>query len=367
MTRVLMVLDALLIGGTETHVLSAAEALNKRGHHVVIAAGDGPLRSAVKQRGCVFYPIHAPFSMSSGKRRAIREQLRKIIQREAIEVVHVHQGPSGLLAGRVAREYAIPVVFTVHGMIYANEDLEKISRLSQAVVSVSPPLHATLTQANMDSVLIPNGIDTVLYHPRRHKRTMRQRLGIPPEARVVLYAGRLSWEKALICRKVIAAGRHLRRRDRRVHLVIAGSGVESKSIRALAKRTERQLGARFIHCVGNRLDMEEMYAIADCVVGTGRVALEAMASARPVLCVGTSGYYGLLTPHNMEEAWAYYYGDHKANHPWRAKYMIRDLKRILYNKTKARTYGIAGREYVKGHFRIDAIAHQLEQLYEGLK
>ena len=51
---------------------------------------------------------------------------------------------------------------------------------------------------------------------------------------------------------------------------------------------------------------------ADCVVGTGRVAIEAIACKKPVFAAGNNGYFGLLNCDNIENAWRVYFGDHKS-------------------------------------------------------
>jgi glycosyltransferase involved in cell wall biosynthesis len=61
--------------------------------------------------------------------------------------------------------------------------------------------------------------------------------------------------------------------------------------------------------------MATVYKNADCVVGTGRVALEAMACKRPVVAVGCEGFFGVVNSLNLDEAWACYFGDHSAIQP----------------------------------------------------
>ena len=48
--KVLMVTMGMDIGGAETHILSLAEALSKRGHRVTVAAERGELCDELKKR-----------------------------------------------------------------------------------------------------------------------------------------------------------------------------------------------------------------------------------------------------------------------------------------------------------------------------
>lgn len=367
MTRVLMVLDELLVGGTETHVLSLSEALLKRKQHVVVCGADGPLREKFEALGCPVYRLSNGYPRDHLERKTLRAELRAIIKREKITVVHTHQGSTGVVAAQLAAKSHIPVVFTVHGMIYGTQAIQTIARESAAVVSVSPPIQTELQKLAIPSVVIANGVDTHRYHRRRHHRPIRAALGIPPRGKVVLYAGRLSWEKAWICRRVIWSCAQLRTRFPNLHLVIAGDGFHFDDVKTAATRAEAQHHAHFIHCVGERSDMTDLYAVADCVVGTGRVALEAMASGRPVVAAGTQGFFGLVTEQRMDEAWQYYYGDHKSCRPWLAKYIKPDLVRALSSQATAHRCADAGRDFVKRKFAVEQVAARTMGVYRRVR
>ena len=61
--RVLLVLDGLDLGGTETHVLSLAKEMGCRGIHVVIASRGGQMEESFRPIRCPMYKIDFPKTM----------------------------------------------------------------------------------------------------------------------------------------------------------------------------------------------------------------------------------------------------------------------------------------------------------------
>ena len=49
----------------------------------------------------------------------------------------------------------------------------------------------------IENVVQPLGVDAEVFHPRRRTDTLRERLGLAPAARVLVYAGRFAEEKNL--------------------------------------------------------------------------------------------------------------------------------------------------------------------------
>lgn len=363
MFRVMMVLDALHVGGTETHVLTLTRELLKRGVHVVICADESQLSPLFAELDCPVYTFN--FLGPSLEANRVKQALVHVIQVEQIQLLHVHQIPSGLLAAEVAAQLHIPVVFTVHGTFYEDHLVLKMARLSQGVVSVSPPVFEYLKHRHTPSDLIANGIDLMSFRRVRRNKTLQQTWGIPKHAVVVLYASRLSWEKASVCKRVVRACRDLRKRGMpSLHLIVAGDGLQGDDVRKYAQKLEHDDHDQFVHFLGAQTDMRSIYSVSDCVVGTGRVTLEAMACKCPVVAVGSSGFFGVLEPGRYDEAWIHYFGDHTAPYPLSSSRIRHSLQQVLDAPVKAQGYGNSGRAYVKKYFGIYHVTSQLLQVYE---
>lgn len=128
------------------------------------------------------------------------KELEKIMENENITHVHIHQTPSGYLAGRAAENKNIPTIITIHGTYYPNHEIQELLKLSDAVICVSPPLCNYVKTFEIENpYLIPNGINLNDYPRNSQVKDIRSELQIPKDAPVLLYASRITWAKAQVC------------------------------------------------------------------------------------------------------------------------------------------------------------------------
>ncbi len=188
-----MVMDSLAVGGTETYVLSLVKAFPSLGVMPVYAGGTGVMYEAFARAGC---PIHrvdltAEQLLDPKRQEQAERALTQIMRSRNIDVVHIHQTPSGLYAADAARKLGIPVVFTVHGAYYPLDQLQRMRDAGCSFVSVSVSVQAYLEHQGIPSHLIANGIDFEQYRSET-SNALRSRLRIPDGEKVVVYASRLS-------------------------------------------------------------------------------------------------------------------------------------------------------------------------------
>ncbi|MDO7205491.1 glycosyltransferase family 4 protein [Paraclostridium bifermentans] len=87
-----------------------------------------------------------------------KNKIKQIILAENINIIHVHQSPSGALCIDIGKELKIPCIFTVHGLYYYDILYDRLN-LSDSVISVSQPTYDWLLEYNVQSTVIPNSID----------------------------------------------------------------------------------------------------------------------------------------------------------------------------------------------------------------
>ena len=127
----------------------------------------------------------------------------------------------------------------------------------------------------------PLGVDTEAFNPARRNDRVRERLGLPPEARVLVYAGRFAEEKNLPV--LFQAFAQL---GAPYHLVLIGG---ARSARPAANVT-------MLPYRRNTHELAQWLASADALVhaGTketfGLVILEAMACGRPVVAARAGAF-----------------------------------------------------------------------------
>ncbi|MDU5145068.1 MAG: glycosyltransferase family 4 protein [Paenibacillus dendritiformis] len=367
--RVLMVLDSLAIGGTETHVLSLVKGLQTIGVKPVYCGANGLMYNSFAQAAC---PIHAvdltagAFMLDSSLQQTNRT-LKQIMRYRKIDVVHVHQTPSGMYAAMAAQELGIPVVFTVHGAYYPEEQLVRTARCSGAIISVSKPVQRYLHNLGITSLLVPNGVDPEEFYPAP-SHALRNSLRIPDNATVVVYASRLAWDKAIVCTMLIKAAERLRATDLpNLHLVVVGDGIQFSEICEMADAVHDHTGQTFIHMAGNQTKIRDYFALGDIVVGTGRVALEAMACGKPVLAIGNHGFFGLVEPSVYGQAWDYYFGDHDSQCKTTEEAIAESLKKALADRDALKEIGAQGRRWTLKHFDIQKIVARMDEIYTAVQ
>lgn len=365
---VLMVLDQLNIGGTETHVLSVVKELMQRDVKVVIVAGSGPFQERFNQLGIRIYelPFHLINALDANSRSVLTERLLQICKRENITILHAHQTSSALVATDVAQQLHIPLIFTVHGTYYDPAELRPALAHSSGIIAVSIPVQSYIANMGFASKVIPNGIDVTEYYPA-DGRQKRNELGIPEGALVIVNAGRLAWEKAQIAKNTIqvALSMELEKSPANVHVIIAGDGNGFDGIKRYANTVNAWRGHKFIHMLGNTQDLLRYYASADFVVGTGRVALESMSCGKPLVAIGTRGHFGLVKPENFKKAWSLYFGDHGSIQPASRSALTREVRDILRVRSRLPCIGLACREWVTDVFSIGRTCDDLMMEYHN--
>ncbi|PWF54620.1 glycosyltransferase family 4 protein [Massilia glaciei] len=133
----------------------------------------------------------------------------------------------------------------------------------------------------------PLGIDTATFCPQRRVPTLRAHLNLPPEARLLVYAGRFTPEKKLSV--LIDA---VRRLGRPYHLLLIGGGAALPQHPQISfmpfKRDQRALARLLASC-------DVLVHPGDCET-FGLIVLEAMACGLPVVASNGGGVAELVDP-----------------------------------------------------------------------
>lgn len=368
--HILMVLDQFNIGGTETYTLSLTRELLRQGVKVTVAGKPGKLLQSFNGLGCPVYELdfvtdyHEP---NTEREQELLQMLASIVELNTIHIIHAHQFPSGKIAKAVAEAAHIPFVFTVHGTYYDHTFLEEMK--DAIVISVSPAVERMLRTNGISSHLIPNGIDVDEYQPRSrvYREHLRKKLGLPQDALIAMYASRLSWEKADICKQVIHAASALRNFGfQRLYMLIVGDGKDEKLLSDLAKQEHLLYPQQILTFTGETVNIHSYFQVADCVIGTGRVGLEAMASMLPFIAFGTKGYIGAVHSSNASAAWDSWFGDHGSTpESFTIVKLMSEIERVLnLNEQDRRMLTHWGRDHVNERYRISTVTRRLLDTYQ---
>ncbi len=249
-------------------------------------------------------------------------------------------------------------------------DIEKaVLETSERIVATSPQEQEhmrTLVSSKGDIDIIPCGTDIDRFG-KINRLEARQKLGLSPENKIIFYVGRFDQRKGIET-LVRAVGSSQLRSDPNLKLIIGGGsrpgekdGMERDRIEGIVAELELQTITTFPGRIADEL-LPAYYAAADvCVVPShyepfGLVAIEAMASATPVVASDVGGLQftvvseetGLLAP------------------PKDAGAFSAAIDRILSDHDWKNQLGLGARARVENMFSWNGVAHQLSQLYESL-
>jgi glycosyltransferase involved in cell wall biosynthesis len=215
--------------------------------------------------------------------------------------------PDGCAAVLAARALSKPCVVKVHGSDVnvvlrrrtARWVAARVLPWAQAAVAVSGALAEELTSlgvARSRIAVVPNGVDRSLFFPR-DRQAERAALGVPGDASVVLFVGRVEPQKGV--GELLAAFDRLRSRMPRAVLVMIGDEPRAHEVeggvRCRADGAVRFLGPRPHSEVARWMGASDLLALPSWSEGTPNVVLESLASGRPVVATPVGGIAEVLS------------------------------------------------------------------------
>jgi glycosyltransferase involved in cell wall biosynthesis len=299
----------MALGGVGSYLLNLSGRLIARGHRVVVAAPPGELAPKLAASGVTWCKVR----ISDWHLLRARRELASIIRRENVDLVCGHDYSAGAAAYLAARTTAVPYLLTVHCRRPVWQRLI-VFYWSPKVVTVSSSLRESLIR---QLGLAPErviesfvGVDPARFRPESVNPLLTEELGVDPRRPVVLHVSRFSPTKSPVAFALAQAAERLVALSPDLVLLLVGSGEDEPAVREAAERANSRIGKGAVRVLGARSDIPDLMRLASVVVGTGTVALEAMASGRPVIAAGKGGLVGLITPQSFPGARKTFFGDH---------------------------------------------------------
>lgn len=297
------------VGGLETVVRHLARGQRARGHDVRVALvleSDDPAHpflASLRAEGLTVEVLAVPPRGYLRERREVGRFLRAARS----QVLHTHGYRPDVVDAGVARRLEIPTVTTVHGFTggsWRNRLYERLQcrafRRFGAVVAVSRPLAAHLGAQGVPLPklhVVPN-----VLAPARDllgREAARRELGLPADARLVGWVGRVSREKGADT----FVDALLSIADRRWQAVFVGDGPERQH---LEQRVREAGQSGTVHWLGRVSDAGRLFRAFDVFVlssrteGTPMSLLEAIAARVPAVVTEVGGVPDVVS---SQEAW----------------------------------------------------------------
>jgi phosphatidyl-myo-inositol alpha-mannosyltransferase len=283
------------LGGVCEHVHFFAREARRRGHHVDVITSNIP--GAEDQPHVIRLGRSQPVYANGSQARVtlglgLRRQMRRVLHRGRYDIVHVHSPLTPILPLLAIEEADCPVVGTFHtyfdrslGYTLGRRFFQKRLDMLSAAVAVSHSTTVALDRYfEADWQIIPNGIDTDVFHPSAPPPP-----GMTRDVPTVLFLGRFDPRNGLTA--LIDSFRHVKGRVRRARLVVVGDG-------PLREHYYKQAaGDPDIIFVGAVLEgrpsyyaHSSVYACPTTKASFGITLLESMACETPVVCSDILGF-----------------------------------------------------------------------------
>lgn len=335
-------------------------------------------RFAERERA-IIHPIDMPRAISPFKDIVSVWRLYRLFLRVKPNIVHAHT-PKGGLIGMIASFLArVPIrIYHVHGLPHVTATglkrsllrlTERIScLLAHRVFCVSDSL---VNQLCDEGICVKsrvrvlhngsiNGVDALgRFNPIRYNaEEIRHSIGIPRNARIIGFVGRLVRDKGVL--ELVESWAVLRQKFENLHLLLVGPFEDKDSI-PIAVR-QRLYSDNRVHIMGHVDDPAPYYSVMDVLAfpthreGFGLVAIEAAAMGVPVVatyipgCIDSvvDGETGTLIPK----------GDYTA--------LTTALSLYLHDPRMRLAHGEAGRKRVLASFQPKEIWKALYAEYLDL-
>jgi glycogen synthase len=317
----------LVYGGLGRHVHGLAQAQAALGHEVTVltqAAAGAPADDQVGGVRVLRVPLDPP-AVPQSDLLAWVLALGHALGRAGVrlgadllpDVVHAHDWVTCHAATLLKEALGVPLVATVHATEAGRHQGWLPGPLSEAihgsewwltyearrVITCSAAMRWEVTrlfELPPDKIdVIANGIDLDRWSARGRPVAQARATYAQGAAPLVVFAGRLEWEKGV--HTLLAAMPRLRRRHPGLRLVVAGQGTYGGELRLLARR--KRLGAA-VTFAGFLPDAElaSLVAAADVAVVPslyepfGLTALEAAALGTALVVADTGGLSELVEP-----------------------------------------------------------------------
>ncbi|MBX3234783.1 MAG: glycosyltransferase family 4 protein [Nitrospiraceae bacterium] len=346
--------------------------------HAVSSPGE-VLAEFGRSEGCPVYGVEMPRRITPLQDVGALRRLWRYLRRLQPQIVHAHTPKGGLLGMLAARLARVPIrVYHMHGLPFLTATglkrrllmiTERWScRLATDILCVSPSVRAAaislrLCPPSKIKVLLRgscNGVDAAQqFNPERAgsdvRASTRRRLGIPVDALVIGFIGRLAKAKGLV--ELEAAWRLLREAYPTLHLMLVGP--EEPNDPPPAAVLARLRSDRRVCVVGEDWNTPPLYRAMDILVlpthreGFPVVLLEAASMALPIVATRVTGCQDAVQDGLTGTLVA----------PYAAEVLAGGVHRYLRDPLLRQRHGEAARAWVLQDFNPKAMCRAIYEEY----
>ena len=294
--KILQILPELNVGGVETGTLDLSKYLVRLGHKVVVVSAGGTLVKDLEASGAKHYvmPVHKKSFFSIYK---LVPALAKIINDEAIEIVHARSRVPAWIAYFACRRTKAVFITTCHGY-YKKHFFSYVMGWGKRVIALSNVIARHMIEdfgvLHESIKIVPRSVDMERFKYLSPDKKRKDEFNVGIIGRITPLKGHLYFIKAMA---------KIARQAPKLKIWIVGEAPASRE----AYKEEIQVLVRRLglwHCtefLGTQKDIPGILAHLDLVVlatttheAFGRVIVEAQACGVPVVATRVGGVIDII-------------------------------------------------------------------------
>lgn len=282
-------------------------------------------------------------------------------------MIHAHEFISPSTVALLSKRWlGVPFVVTLHRSgplgdvqklsrkISGKMRLDSLRKQTASFVLISREIEEELSGIGVSAermTMITNGVDTNVFSPLSsdEKASLRRKLGLPDNALVGIYTGRLAPEKRVD--QLIQVWKKIRSDFLGAELLVLGQGTEDAKLRQIAGEGVHFLGG--VDNVTPYLQISDLYILPSIAEGLSVAMLEAMSCGLPALVTDVGGAREVIT--HGENGWII--------PPDQIMELEKAIRHLLRNKKERTSMGEAGRKRVMEEFSVKLAVEKLLNLY----
>lgn len=304
MVKVLHIMGCSDLGGISTVVLNYYKHIDRSKIHFDIALtveNAGINAKKLQELGSTIYFL----PLKSNGIRSFKCELKKLLDNNMYDAIHVHENETSYVALRVAKECGVKCrIAHSHTTSPTTSIRSEIRRISGCVLNYR---YATKVIAcgklagervfgkkhmkSEKAMILPNAIDTELFkYDEKFRKEIREELSIKDDEILVGMVGRLEPQKNTLF--MIKTFLKIHRLNPKIKLVIIGDGIEKEECEKTIKANDM---SSYVKLLGKKDDVYKYYNAFDVFVlpslyeGFPVVAVEAISSGlKTILSINIS-------------------------------------------------------------------------------
>lgn len=360
------------IGGIQRHVRELSAHLMKKGFEVAILtkANSKKINATENKYAFPIIEVEPITPIQSIITPPSLSKLKKAIEDYSPDIIHAHHAftPMPLLALYMAEKMKMPKILTNHsiagnskdslltlmsckGLIFLRYFISKADKIISVSKSAAKFMENLLGN-KVENIIIPNGVDVNRFKPSRREE----------DKATILFVGRLVHRKGV--QVLIKAFSKVVKKIPEAKLIIVGEGYMKPLLQIQVKKLRLNGKVKLLGKVADS-ELPKIYQEATLVVipslyreSFGMVALEAMASGKPVIATKVGGLPEIIR--DGRNGFLIPPGDHKE--------LAEKIILLLSNKEMSLKMGITGRKIAVEKYSWNKITSKIINVYlETLK